>query len=50
MTFYEKSLGKKIQMLDGKVLVIIPVFYGFKPWIDYISLQNKFKNKIFNIN
>lgn len=43
---YEKSLEKKIQMLDGKVLVIIPVFYGFKPWIDYISLQNKFKNKI----
>ena len=43
---FEKTLEKKIQMLSGKVLIIIPVFYGFKPWINYISLQNKFKNKV----
>ncbi len=44
---FEKKIEEKILKLEGRVLVIIPVFYGFKPWIDYKKLEKKFGNKIF---
>ena len=44
---FESNLEKKIKNIKDKVLVIIPIFYGFKPWINYIKLGQKFKNKIF---
>ncbi len=44
---FEKKIQKKIQSMEGKVLLIVPVFYGFRPWIDIEKISKKFKDKIF---
>ena len=44
---FQKSLDEEINMLNGKTLIIMPIFYGFKPWIDYKKLANKFNDKVY---
>ena len=33
--------------MEGKVLLIVSVFYGFKPWLDLIKISKKYKEKVF---
>ena len=43
---FEKSIFKKLTQKKGKTLLIIPIFYGFKPWIDYLNLEKKLGNDV----
>lgn len=43
---FEKSIFKKLTKKKGKTLLIIPIFYGFKPWIDYLKLEKKLNNDV----
>jgi hypothetical protein len=44
---FEKNLEKKLKEMKGKVLLIVSVFYGFKPWLDLNKISKKFKKKVF---
>lgn len=44
---FQKNLEREIKNTKGRLLIIISVFYGFKPWIDYKKIQKKFNNKVF---
>ena len=44
---FQKNLDDEINKTKGKLLIIVSVFYGFKPWINYKKIQKKFKNKVF---
>ena len=44
---FEKNIEKRLNKMEGKVLLIVSVFYGFKPWLDLIKLSKKFNKKIY---
>lgn len=44
---FEKNIDKKLNKMEGKVLLIVSVFYGFKPWLDLIKISKKYKEKVF---
>lgn len=41
---YQENIEKIIKKLPGNILLIVPVFYGFKPWINYYKISKKYKN------
>ena len=41
---YQKGVEKILKKLTGNILLIVPVFYGFKPWINYLKISEKYKN------
>ena len=43
--FGQEDLEELVKSLPGRCLVIVPVFYGFKPWIEYQSLAKKIGDK-----
>jgi len=43
--FGQENIDGVIESLPGKCLVIVPVFYGFKPWIDYQAVAKKYQGK-----
>jgi hypothetical protein len=45
--FMQENILDLIQRLPGRCLVIIPIFYGFDPWIDYMSIAEKLEGKAF---
>jgi hypothetical protein len=45
--FGQENMDGLIASLPGRCLVIVPVFYGFQPWIDYQALAKKFSGKAF---
>ena len=44
---FEKDIEKKLSEMKGNVLLIVSVFYGFKPWLDLDKISKKFKKKVF---
>lgn len=44
--FNETKIDKLINSIDGKILVIIPLFYGSRPILNYKKISNKYKDKI----
>ena len=45
--FMQKDIVDLIKGLPGRCLVIVPVFYGYDPWIDYKSLALELGDKAF---
>tara|TARA_B100001123_G_scaffold438229_1_gene572672 strand:+ start:4343 stop:5371 length:1029 start_codon:yes stop_codon:yes gene_type:complete len=45
--FGQKEILNVIKSLPRPRLIIVPVFYGFKPWIDYLTLNNEIENNDF---
>ena len=44
---FDRKIEKKIENMNGRVLLIVPVFYGFKPWIEITKITKKFGDKVF---
>ena len=44
--FYEKNIDQLINNIKGKILVIVPLFYGSQPILNYKKISKKYKNKI----
>lgn len=44
---FEKNIDKKLKNMQGQILLIVSVFYGFKPWLDLSKISKKFKGRIF---
>ena len=45
--FLQEDIVGLINRLPGRCLVIIPIFYGFDPWIDYMAIADQFEGKAF---
>jgi hypothetical protein len=43
----DKDIEKRIKKIDGKILLIVSVFYGFKTWINYSKIEKNFKDKVY---
>ena len=41
---YQKAIEKILKKITGNILLIVPVFYGFQPWINYLKISEKYKN------
>ena len=40
---FEKNSEKKLKKMQGQTLLIVSVFYGFKPWLDLLRIsKNEF--------
>ena len=45
--FMQKDIVDLVNKLPGKCLAIVPVFYGYSPWIDYEALALELGDKAF---
>ena len=45
--FMQKEILGLIESLPGRCYIVVPVFYGFQPWIDYQSLARELGDKAF---
>tara|TARA_X000000950_G_C13900420_1_gene654663 strand:- start:2274 stop:3317 length:1044 start_codon:yes stop_codon:yes gene_type:complete len=43
---FEKNIINKLNRNNGETLLIVPIFYGFKPWINYIALGQKINRNV----
>jgi len=43
---FEKNIFNKLNKIKGETLLILPIFYGFKPWLDYIALEKKVNSNV----
>ena len=43
----QENIDGLVSSLPGRCLVIVPVFYGFKPWIDYQAVAKRLSAKAF---
>lgn len=44
--FYEKNIDHLIESIEGSILLIVPIFYGSRPLLNYKRISQKYKNKI----
>ena len=45
--FGQKDILNLVKSLPSPCLIIVPVFYGFNSWIDYLNLDNEIENNNF---
>lgn len=45
--FGQKDVLNLVTRLPGTCLVVVPVFYGFPPWIDHVALGHALGNRAF---